>query len=74
MRQLVPTVNVWRGPGKTTVLPRAEKSLDAVSFIDMEGQKRTWAEALEKTWTDGVIVLHRGRVVYEKYTGALDNI
>lgn len=32
----------------------------------------TWAQALPANYTDGVIVLHKGKVIYEKYFGALD--
>jgi CubicO group peptidase (beta-lactamase class C family) len=38
----------------------------------MDNVKRTWLEALAKTWTDGVIVMHRGKVVYEKYFGGTE--
>ena len=32
----------------------------------------TWAESLDANYTDGIVVLHRGRIVYERYFGALD--
>ena len=31
----------------------------------------TWAESLVQNYTDGIVVLHRGRIVYERYFGAL---
>jgi hypothetical protein len=31
----------------------------------------TWAESLAVNHTDGIVVLHRGRIVYERYFGAL---
>ncbi len=31
----------------------------------------TWAESLAANYTDGIVVLHRGRIVYERYFGAL---
>jgi len=31
----------------------------------------TWADALIANYTDGVVILHRGRIVYERYFGAL---
>jgi CubicO group peptidase (beta-lactamase class C family) len=33
--------------------------------------RMTWAESLLANYTDGIVVLHRGRIVYERYTGAL---
>jgi CubicO group peptidase (beta-lactamase class C family) len=71
IRELMPTAEVWRGAGAVHVFPRAEQPLDAVSFAGMDGQERTWAEALAQTWSDGVVVVHRGRIVYERYFGAL---
>ena len=31
----------------------------------------TWGQAFNANFTDGVVVLHKGRVVYERYAGAL---
>ncbi len=71
-RELGPTVNVWRGTGKASVLPRAErKDLDGVGFTSLDGKPMTWAQSLDANYADGVIVLHKGKVVYEKYFGAL---
>ena len=32
----------------------------------------TFARMLEETYTDGIAVLHRGKLIYERYFGALD--
>jgi CubicO group peptidase (beta-lactamase class C family) len=73
-RELGPTANVWRGAGKASVLPRAERAdLDAVSFTPLgKEQPMTWAQSLAANYVDGVIVMHKGKVIYEKYFGALD--
>jgi CubicO group peptidase (beta-lactamase class C family) len=73
-RELGPTVNIWRGTGKASALPRAERAdLDAVSFMPLgKDQTMTWAQSLAANYVDGVIVMHKGKVVYEKYFGALD--
>ena len=31
----------------------------------------TWAQSLGANYTDGIVVLHKGRIVYERYFGAL---
>ena len=31
----------------------------------------TWREALDANYTDGMLILHQGKVVYERYAGAL---
>lgn len=73
MRELVPAVNVARGDGPVTALPRAERvDLDAVTFMPLgASQPMTWKESLAANYTDGIVVLHRGRIVYERYFGAL---
>jgi CubicO group peptidase (beta-lactamase class C family) len=32
----------------------------------------TWAESLSANYADGIVVLHKGNIVYERYMGALD--
>jgi CubicO group peptidase (beta-lactamase class C family) len=71
IRQLVPTVNVWRGAGPASPLPRAEQDIGAVASTTMDGRPMTFAQMLEETYTDGIAVLHRGRLIYERYFGAL---
>ena len=72
IRQLVPTVNVWRGVGPASVLPRDEQPLGAVKLTTMDGRPLTFDQALAETYADGVVVLHRGRIVFERYFGALE--
>ncbi len=72
-RELVPTVNVPRGATAAAPLPRAERDdLDAVRLTPLGGTRQmSWAETLGANYTDGIVVLHRGRIVYERYFGAL---
>jgi CubicO group peptidase (beta-lactamase class C family) len=74
IRRLVPTTNVWRGDGPVRVLPRADRDdLDRVMFTPIgRSETMSWAESLAENYTDGIVVLHRGRIVYERYFGALD--
>lgn len=70
-RELKATANVRRGAGAISVLPRALRDdIDAISFTTMEGQQLTWAQSVEEMYTDGIVVLHRGAIVYETYRGA----
>ncbi|MFZ6644923.1 serine hydrolase domain-containing protein [Undibacterium sp. TJN25] len=72
MREMVPTVNVWRGSSAPSVLPVELKNLDQLSFTDDKGAKATWADMLARTYTDSIIVLHKGKVIYEKYSGSAE--
>jgi CubicO group peptidase (beta-lactamase class C family) len=72
-RQLMPTVNVSRGLGPVAPLPVALRAdIDGVRFTPL-GMDRTmtWRQSLDANYTDGIVVLHRGRIVYERYFGVL---
>ena len=71
VRQLVPTVNVWRGEGPASVLPREDHDIGASASITMDGRPMTFARMLEEAYVDGIAVLHRGKLIYERYFGAL---
>ena len=75
MRELVPTAAVWRGAGPASDIGIAtrgsEAGIDALAFDDLHGRRHTWADSLAHTYTDGIIVMHRGVRIYERYFGAL---
>jgi CubicO group peptidase (beta-lactamase class C family) len=75
LRELVPTANVWRGTGPARNLGTAaasqEAEIDQLSFDSLDGRSCCWAQSLLDTYTDGIVVLHRGRMVYQRYFGAL---
>jgi CubicO group peptidase (beta-lactamase class C family) len=75
MRELLPTVPVWRGAAARSDLgayiDASGALIDALAFEDLQGRRLTWAQSLLDTYTDGIVVLHRGRRVYERYFGAL---
>ena len=72
-RQLVPTTSVSRGAGVVVSLPSEHrKDLDAVSFTPLgKTQPMTWAQAFDANFTDGLLVMHKGKVVYERYADVL---
>jgi hypothetical protein len=72
-RQLMPTVNVSRGLGAPLPLPRALRDdIDALRFTPIgRTDSMSWAESLAANYTDGIVVLHKGRIVYERYFGVL---
>lgn len=80
IRDLFPTVEVSRGFGAPVPLDyvsdhefadiRAE--IDALTFTPMgSDQEMTWKASLAANYTDGMLILHKGRVVYEWYSGCL---
>lgn len=71
MRELMPSRNIRRGEAPASALPAAPRNLDGYAFEDANGQRTTVAEWLKNTFTDAFVVLHRGRVVYERYAGPM---
>lgn len=70
-RELKPTMNVRRGAGPVSALPhKLREDIDGVAFTTMEGEQTTWAQSVEALYTDGIVILHRGAIVYETYRGA----
>lgn len=66
VRDLIPTARIRRGDGPVWRLPRDERDLWSVRF--RAGRRETTVERLlADTWTDGFLVLHRGRIVAERY-------
>ena len=72
-RELIATSNVSRGLSAPAPLPRVERSdIDAVRFTPLgKTEAMTWGQSLSANFTDGIVVLHKGRIVYERYFGAL---
>jgi len=66
-RELMPTRNIRRGTTPVSDLPAAPRDLDNFEFEDPEGKPITVAEWQERTYTDALVVLHRGQLVYERY-------
>ena len=74
MREFMPTVNVPRGNmvSVSNFEYALDYQIDSVKF-QPTGRERhiTWRESLDLNYTDGIIILHKGRVVYEKYFAEL---
>ena len=72
-RQLMPSTQVARGMLAPSHLSSASRTdLDSVTFQEI-GTNRTltWGEAFDANYTDGIVVLHKGQIIYQKYAGAL---
>lgn len=74
VRELHPTLDIPRGTGPVAELPRALRDdLDAIAFTPLGAARPiSLAQSFAANYTDGIVVLHRGRIVLERYFGALD--
>jgi hypothetical protein len=74
IRELMPTKQVSRGLGPLIPLEYAlDAGIDDLSFTPIGGKEQmTWEQALTANYTDGILILHRGKIVYERYFGCLE--
>jgi CubicO group peptidase (beta-lactamase class C family) len=75
IRELMPTKQVSRGIGAPIPLEYAiNRGIDEVTFIPIRGRDpMTWKESLSRNYTDGILIIHKGKVVYERYFGVLND-
>jgi CubicO group peptidase (beta-lactamase class C family) len=73
LRELIPTQRISRGPGPWRGLARhgASPALDDITVHRLAGNSSTFAEVIAETWTDAVVVLHDGQLVYEQYLNGM---
>jgi hypothetical protein len=73
IRQLLPTVEINRGLKNAvaltylppTELARTAKTINALTFTPLNSNKpMTWEQSLGVNYTDGMLIFHKGRVVY----------
>lgn len=70
VRELLPTANIARA-SKPAPLSFAQRYLDDVSFAGRNGEPTNVGEALRTSYTDGIVVMHRGQVMTERYAHGL---
>lgn len=73
-QQLMPSTEIRRGVNVTSVLPRRlDPMIDELTFQPLgSNELMTWEDSLSANFTDGIIVLHNGVIVYENYAGCLN--
>ena len=81
LREFLPTEEISRGLGAPIPLEypspaefaELRAQIDAVTFTPQNSaEEMTWAQSLYANYTDGMLILHKGEVVYERYFGCLE--
>lgn len=81
LREFLPTEEISRGTGASVPLtyPSPDefadlaREIDALTFTPIDGDTpMTWEQSLYANYTDGMLILHKGEVVYERYFGCLE--
>lgn len=68
---LMPTAVVKRQGPASALEVALRDDLDAITFRTLDDRQLTWGEAFDAYYADGVVVLHKGKIIYERYAGAL---
>lgn len=73
IRELMPTKEVSKGIRAPVPLAYAlDDKIDSVTFTPLGSEEpMTWRESLSQNYTDGILIMHKGQIVYERYFGAL---
>ena len=76
IRELMPTTDVSRGIGAPSKLNyELDKNIDAITFTPTNSKRpMTWKQSLDANYTDGIMVMHHGKVVYERQNGCLNKL
>jgi len=67
VRELSRTAGVSSRHAHVVELPQEPMDLDTIRVGRADGETWTLTDMLRGTYVDGIIVLHRGRMVYERY-------
>lgn len=70
MREFLPTARVGRGHQVWDLPIALRDDIDGVRFNALDnGRELTWADSLAANFTDAIVVMHKGSIVYERYFG-----
>jgi CubicO group peptidase (beta-lactamase class C family) len=67
VRELLPTADILHDPARVRELPVRSAGLEQLRIATAAGTALTLDQVLEGTSTDGIVVLHRGAIVLERY-------
>jgi CubicO group peptidase (beta-lactamase class C family) len=67
VRELVPSADIPNDPARVRELPSAPIDLGMLTIPAGGGRPLSFGDFLVQTNTDGLVILHRGRLVYERY-------
>ncbi len=67
VRELIATADIANEPDDVSTLPVDRQPLERIAFADAQGARVALEQFLARSHTDGFVVLHEGRLIYERY-------
>ena len=71
VQQFTRTARVPRAH-EVSALPQAFTGIDDVPYVAPDGETRRFADMVARTWSDGVLVIHKGRIIHEQYLNGMN--
>lgn len=71
VRSVLPTRAIARGTAPASAFGQAQQDILPIVFADIDGERRSVAEMLDRTYTDGFMVLRDGKIVAEHYLNSM---
>jgi len=70
MREVLPTVNIGRDPGRFLPLAKSDELISDFSVV-FQGREQSIDEIAAHQFIDGLLVLRGGEILFEKYLAQL---
>ena len=67
LQQLVPTKTIWNGGGYPAPYVSRAVNVENIQVTTLGGETLSFQENIDKSYTDGLAVLHKGKLIYEGY-------
>lgn len=65
------TADMWRGDGPVAGFAYDPRDIGQVPYQNRLGQQFTFNDMVELSYTDGIVVLHQGKIIYERYLNGM---
>src|SRR5512138_2287305 len=71
VRELIPSADIPNRPARVAPLPAGLRDFSGLRIEPDSGEPMTLDAFLEDTVTDGIAIVHRGRLVFERYANGM---
>ena len=71
VREILPTAAIRRAE-RASALPAASGNLNGFTYAGLDGQETSFAQMLDDTYTDAILVWKNGKVLHESYHNGMD--
>jgi len=66
VREIIPSADIPNAPDDVWKLPSAPRELSSL-HIGHGGKQRSFRQFIDETDTDGLVILHKGKIIFEHY-------